>query len=60
MMAQPIVANLRTGGVMRKADTRELARNYMLDELPPGTKIVVDAVAIRQPYDLPLLGIEGP
>ena len=24
----------------------------------PGTKIVVDAVAIRQPYDLPLLGIE--
>ncbi|MGH2838882.1 MAG: ArnT family glycosyltransferase, partial [Thermoleophilaceae bacterium] len=58
IMAQPIVANLRTGEVMGKADTRELARNYMLDELPPRTKIVVDAVAIRQPYDLPLLGIE--
>jgi hypothetical protein len=43
---------------MGKADTRELARNYMLEELPAGTKIVVDAVAIRQPYDVPLLGIE--
>ena len=43
---------------MRKADTRELARNYMLEELPSGTKIVVDNVAIREPYDLPLLGIE--
>jgi hypothetical protein len=58
VMAQPIVAGLRTGDVMRKADTRELARNFMLEELPPRTKIVVDAVAIRQPYDLPLLGIE--
>ena len=58
IMAQPIVANLRTGEVMGKADTRELARNYMLEELPPRTKIVVDAVAIRQPYDLPLLGIQ--
>jgi hypothetical protein len=58
IMAQPIVASVRSGGVMRKADTRELTRNYMLEELPSGTKIVVDAVAIRQPYDLPLLGIE--
>ena len=58
IMAQPIVANVRTGGVLRKPDTRELARNYMLEELPPRTKIVVDAVAIRQPYDLPLLGVE--
>jgi hypothetical protein len=58
IMAQPIVANVRTGGVMRKADTRELARNFMLEELPSGTKIVVDNVAIRHPYDVPLLGIE--
>jgi hypothetical protein len=57
-MAQPIVANLRTGEVMGKADTRELARNYMLEELPSGTKLVVDNVAIRHPYDVPLLGIE--
>ncbi len=49
---------MRTGEVMGKADTRELARNYMLEELPSRTKIVVDAVAIRQPYDVPLLGIE--
>ena len=58
IMAQPMVANVRTGEVIGKADTRELARNYMLEELPSGTKIVVDAVAIRQPYDVPLLGIE--
>jgi Dolichyl-phosphate-mannose-protein mannosyltransferase len=58
VMAQPIVANLRTGEVMGRADTRELARNYMLEELPSRTKIVVDNVAIRAPYDVPLLGIE--
>ena len=58
IMAQPIVANLRTGAVMGRADTRELARNFMLEELPSRTKIVVDNVAIREPYDVPLLGIE--
>ena len=58
VMAQPIVMNIQTGGVMRKADTRELARNFMLEELPSGTRVVVDAVAIRHPYDVPLLGIE--
>jgi hypothetical protein len=58
VMAQPIVMNIKTGTVMSKADTRELARNFMLDELPSGTRMVVDAVAIRHPYDVPLLGIE--
>jgi hypothetical protein len=57
-MAQPIVTNIKTGDVMRKDDTRELARNYMLAELPSGTRVVVDNVAIRHPYDVPLLGIE--
>ncbi len=57
-MAQPIVTNIHTGSVLRKDDTRELARNYMLANLPNGTRIVVDAVAIRDEYDLPLLGIE--
>ena len=57
-MAQPIVMNIKTGNVMRKDDTRELARNYMFAELPSGTRVVVDNVAIRHPYDLPLLGIE--
>jgi len=56
-MAQPIATNIHTGSVMRKDDTRELARNYMLANLPNGTRIVVDAVAIRDDYDLPLLGI---
>ena len=58
VMAQPIVTNIHTGSVLRKDDTRELARNYMLANLPNGTRIVVDAVAIRDEYDLPLLGIE--
>jgi hypothetical protein len=57
-MAQPIITNINTGSVLRKDDTRELARNYMLANLPNGTRIVVDAVAIRDEYDLPLLGIE--
>jgi hypothetical protein len=57
-MAQPIVTNVHTGSVLRKDDTCELARNYMLANLPNGTRIVVDAVAIRDEYDLPLLGIE--
>lgn len=53
-MAQPIVTSIHTGSVLRKADTRELARNYMLANLRNGTRIVVDAVAIRDEYDLPL------
>jgi hypothetical protein len=57
-MAQPIVTNVHTASVLRKDDTRELARNYMLANLPNGTRIVVDAVAIRDEYDLPLSGIE--
>jgi hypothetical protein len=56
-IAQPVVADLHTGSVLRRADTRELARDYMLEQLPSGTRIVVDAVAIRSQYDLPLLGI---
>ena len=56
-MAQPILTNIHTGSVLRKDDTRELARNYMLANLPSGTRIVVDAVAIRDEYDIPLLGI---
>jgi hypothetical protein len=56
-MAQPVVTILHTGSVLEKADTRELARNYMLENLPSGTRIVVDAVAIRDEYDIPLLGI---
>jgi hypothetical protein len=58
VMAQPIITNIHTGSVLRKDDTRELARNYMLANLKNGTRIVVDAVAIRDEYDLPLLGIE--
>ena len=57
-MAQPTITNIHTGSVLRKDDTRELARNYMLANFPNGTRIVVDAVAIRDEYDLPLLGIE--
>ncbi len=57
-MAQPIVTSIHAGSVMRKADTRELARDYMLAELPSGTRIVVDTVAIRDEYDIPTLGIE--
>jgi hypothetical protein len=56
-MAQPVVTILHTGSVLEKADTRELARNYMLENLPSGTRLVVDAVAIRPQYDLPQLGI---
>lgn len=56
-MAQPILTNIHTGSVLRKDDTRELARTYMLANLPSGTRIVVDAVAIRDEYDIPLLGI---
>ena len=57
-LVQPLVLNVHTSQVLSKADTRELARNYMLENLPSGTRIVVDAVAIRQPFDVPLLGVE--
>jgi hypothetical protein len=56
-MTQPILTNIHTGSVLREDDTRELTRDYMLANLPTGTRIVVDAVAIRDEYDVPLLGI---
>jgi hypothetical protein len=56
-IAQPLAVNLHTGSVLSRADTRELARNYMLENLPSGTRVVVDAVAIRPRYDVPQLGI---
>ena len=57
VMAQPLIANLHTGEVLERADTRELTRNYMFEHLEPGTRIVVDAVAIRPQYDVPNLGL---
>ena len=53
VMAQPLITNLHTGEVLERADTRELTRNYMFEHLEPGTRIVVDAVAIRPQYDVP-------
>lgn len=56
VVAQPLVADLRTGALLRNDDTREIARRFMLEQLPSGTRMVVDP-AIRKAYDLPLLGI---
>jgi hypothetical protein len=56
LVAQPLVADLRTGALLRRDDTREIARRYMLEELPAGTRMVVEPT-IRRAYDLPLLGI---
>lgn len=56
IVAQPLVADLRTGALLRRDDTREITRNYMLEELPAGTRMVVDPT-IRRAYDLPQLGI---
>jgi hypothetical protein len=56
LVAQPLVADLRTGALLRKDDTREIAREYMLERLPAGTRMVVEP-SIRRAYDLPLLGV---
>jgi len=44
LCAQGIVYSLHIGQVLSREDTRNLAREWMVDHLPPRTKIVVEPV----------------
>jgi hypothetical protein len=45
VLAQPIAADLRTGQLLRRPDTRVLAREYLLANLPLRARIVVEPSA---------------
>ena len=45
VLAQPIAADLRTGHVLNRADTRVLARHYLLTHLPRRARVVIEPAA---------------
>ncbi|HWT22159.1 MAG TPA: glycosyltransferase family 39 protein, partial [Solirubrobacteraceae bacterium] len=47
VMAQPIAADLRTGNLLNRDDTRVLARQFLFDTLPHRARIVVEPSAPR-------------
>jgi hypothetical protein len=42
VLAQPVIADVRTGTVLDREDTRELTRDFMAGRLPAGTRVVVE------------------
>jgi hypothetical protein len=44
LCAQGLVHAVHNDAVLARADTRQLAREWMVDHLPPGTKVVVEPV----------------
>jgi hypothetical protein len=44
-LAQPILADLRTGKLLRREDTRTQARDYLLDHFGRGARVVVEPFA---------------
>ena len=47
VLAQPIAADLRTGRLLNREDTRMLARQFLLAELPRKARIVVEPATPR-------------
>src|SRR4051794_2696813 len=45
VVAQPIAADLRTGHLLNRADTRVLARRYLLAHLPLRARVVIEPAA---------------
>jgi hypothetical protein len=50
VLAQPLAADLRTGDVLSRPDTRAAARAYLLRALPAGTPVVVEPAVPRRWY----------
>lgn len=73
LTVQPLVSSLRLGYLWKQADTRTLARQWIEQHVPEGTRIAVDwrthtpplsiadqpAVAGRREYDVLIVGGEG-
>jgi hypothetical protein len=47
VLAQPIAADLRTGHLLNRTDTRLLARDFLLAELPRRARVVVEPATPR-------------
>lgn len=51
VVAQPLLADLRTGRAFGRPDTRELAREHLLRTLPPDARVVVEPGVPRRFFD---------
>jgi hypothetical protein len=45
VMAQPIAADLRTGNLLNRDDTRVLAREFLVSHLPENARVVIEPAA---------------
>ena len=42
ILIQPVLAGIRTGGVLREGDTRAQTRDFLQNEYPPRTRMVIE------------------
>lgn len=42
ILVQPIVADIRTGALLKRDDTRAQTRDFLESELPPGARLVIE------------------
>jgi len=52
VLAQPIAADLRTASVLGHIDTREVARGFLTDRLPPSARVVIEPAVPSRYYRL--------
>ena len=51
-LAQPVAADIRTMRLLGKEDTRELARDLLVDRLPPASRVVIEPAVPARWYRL--------
>src|SRR5947209_742060 len=51
VLIQPVAADIRTGQLLGRTDTRQLARDYLGPHYPPGLRAVIEP-AVPENYDL--------
>lgn len=42
VLAQPLAADVRTGRLLAREDTRAIARDFLVTQFPPGTRMVIE------------------
>ncbi|HWH45755.1 MAG TPA: glycosyltransferase family 39 protein [Thermoleophilaceae bacterium] len=60
VLAQPLAADVRTGRLLGRSDTRQLAREYLVERFPPRLRVVVEPAVPARWYRLNRPGRKAP
>ena len=60
VLAQPLAADLRTMRLLGKDDTREIARQFLAERLPPASRVVIEPAVPARWYRLRRPGRKDP